>query len=60
MIGNIDPLLRAATVRKVLDVPERTFRRWIACGRFPRPDKCVGRSMRWRKSTVEAWMESRP
>lgn len=51
-----DGFISAATVRAYLDVPDRTFRRWIAAGRFPRPDLRIGKSLRWRRSTVLAWV----
>ncbi len=39
----LERLYSARTIRALLDVPDRTFRRWIAAGRFPRPDVRIGR-----------------
>lgn len=51
-----DGFMSAGTVRQFLDVPDRTLRRWISAGRFPPPDLRIGKSLRWRRSTVLAWV----
>ena len=48
-------LLSAATLRRHLDVSDRTLRRWLATGRLPEPDIRIGSTMRWRWSTIRAW-----
>ena len=53
----LDRLLSAATVCQIIDTKPRTFRRWIADGRFPKPDMRIGRALRWRESTVRAFIE---
>jgi predicted DNA-binding transcriptional regulator AlpA len=55
----IPALLTLALIRKHY-VPggERTLRRWISSGIFPRPDISIGGKVRyWRRGTVEAWIE---
>lgn len=53
----VDSLLSASSVRKLLDCSDRTLRRWIAAGRFPAPDMRIGRSLRWKASTIRAFTE---
>ena len=53
-----DPLLSARSVRALLDVSDRGLRRWVAGGRFPKPDVKIGRSLRWKESTVAQFIES--
>ena len=48
----VDGLLGSRTVRELLECSDRTLRRWIDAGKFPRPDRRIGRSLRWRRSTV--------
>lgn len=50
-------LLTFSQVLSHLGVPERTIRRWIAKGSFPRPIK-DGRRNVWRKESVDQWTES--
>ncbi len=52
-----DPLCVTGWVCSYLAVPIRTFRRWRAAGKFPPPD-VRGRPNRWRRSTVERWIDS--
>ncbi len=40
-------------------VPE-TWRRYVYGGRAPAPDDYVGRTPRWRASTVTQWIKERP
>lgn len=48
-----DPLWSARKVREFLDVSDKWLRRRLSCGRFPLPDARFGRAMRWRRSTIE-------
>ena len=54
---DIDRLLSAASVCQLLDTRDRTLRRWISDGRFPKADRTIGRALRWKMSTVRAWIE---
>lgn len=50
-------LLSAKRVRVMLDISDRMLRRWLSRGRFPKPDIRLGRSMRWRRSTIERFID---
>ncbi len=50
-------LLRARTVCQLLDCSDRTLRRWVAAGKFPPPDRKIGRTLRWRASTVNDFIQ---
>ncbi len=52
-----DRLLSVRSVRALLDISDRGLRRWIAAGMFPKPDRRIGRSIRWRESTIQAFIE---
>lgn len=56
--ATMDRLLSARTVRELIDAPDRTFRRWVAGGKFPPPDRRIGRVLRWRESTVRQFIEA--
>jgi predicted DNA-binding transcriptional regulator AlpA len=36
--------------------PDRTLRRHIAAGTFPKPDTRLGTRLRWKRSTVEQFL----
>jgi excisionase family DNA binding protein len=42
---------------KILDVSERTFRRMIAAGEFPKPLRCNKRWVRVLKSDIEEFLK---
>jgi len=52
-------LLRAEEIANLLNIGLRTFWRWVAREKFPRPDLREGHVVRWRRQTVEDWLESR-
>ncbi|MCO6436018.1 MAG: helix-turn-helix domain-containing protein [Phycisphaerae bacterium] len=52
-----DPLLNSRSLCKFLDCTDRTLRTWRALGRLPDADVCIGRNLRWRRSTIERWLE---
>jgi len=55
-----DPLWDSAAVCQFLSIADRTLRRWLSCGRFPAPDaRLTARCLRWRRSTVGAWLAER-
>ena len=53
----------AFVCKEILGVSRGTLRKWVADGVFPRPIKLsphrTGR-VGWLRSTVEAWLRSRP
>lgn len=51
--------LRRADVLKLLGVNNATLFRWRKAGKFPPPMKLTAGSLRWRKTDVDAWLESR-
>lgn len=51
-----DGLMRAKTICTLLDCSDRTLRRWVAYGKFPPPDRKIGRTLRWRSSTVDCFI----
>jgi len=53
-----DRLLSAKTVRRLLDVSDRGLRRWVSGGKFPPADVQIGRTLRWRESTVRGFIEA--
>jgi predicted DNA-binding transcriptional regulator AlpA len=49
-------LLTAEDFRRILSIGRRTFQTWRAAGRLPAPDLEIGKVLRWRPETVEAWL----
>jgi len=50
-------LLSIFELANLLDVSTGTVRRWWATGILPAPLK-IGRSIRWRNSSIMAWIEA--
>lgn len=48
-----DTLLTPAQICAYLDISLRTFRRWRSQGDFPLPDFRIGKTLRWRKGTID-------
>ncbi len=40
----------------LIGVSRRTIERELSAGRFPQPDRRVGRRPLWRVATIEAWL----
>jgi predicted DNA-binding transcriptional regulator AlpA len=53
----ITPLLRISDLERFLVCDRRTIERLRAAGKLPRPDILIGRSPRWRASTIQTWVE---
>lgn len=51
-----DPLVGIGTVCRMLGFADRTIRRWMTAGTFPKPDVRFGNRLRWRLSTIEGVM----
>jgi predicted DNA-binding transcriptional regulator AlpA len=49
--------LRLDEIAKALGVSRRALERERSAGRFPRPDRTLGRMPLWRVETVRAWLE---
>ena len=56
---DLDALWNAKRVCGFLCVTDRWIRRNMACGRFPPPDFRLGRAMRWKPSTIDAYLQSK-
>ena len=48
---------RLSAVAKALGISRRTLERERAAGRFPRPDKVIGRMPFWKPETVRRWID---
>lgn len=53
-------ILRCREVQRVTGLSKPTLYRMIASGAFPRPVKLGVRSVGWRASEIERWIEGRP
>ena len=53
-------ILRRPEVERVTGLSKPTLYRMIASGAFPRPVKLGVRSVGWRASEIERWIEGRP
>jgi len=56
---DLNGLWNARRVCAFLSVTDRWIRRNMACGRFPRPDYRFGRGMRWKRETIDAFLETK-
>ena len=54
-----EKLLRRKDVEARTGLSRSTIYAWISCGKFPSPVRLGGRSVAWRKSAIEEWIESR-
>ena len=57
-LDGFDRLLSSRSVCLLLDISDRQLRRFLTSGRFPGADVRLGRSLRWRASTVRAFLEN--
>jgi predicted DNA-binding transcriptional regulator AlpA len=48
--------LRIDEIATAIGVSRRTIERERSAGRFPAPDRMIGRAPLWRPSTLEAWL----
>ena len=60
MVTEIDQLLRAREVWKMLGISEGSLYKLLREGKFPQPIRLGGQMNRWRKSTVEQWINEQP
>lgn len=61
-VSSIEQLrhVRLNNVVELVDVGERTWLRWVADGKAPRPVQLGENSVAWRMSDLRVWLESRP
>lgn len=51
-------MIGVAAVLAETGMSRRTIERWVRDGRFPRPYKLGGSTLRWRRADVEWWIEA--
>lgn len=57
--SSVQPLLYTlADLAEALRISRRHAERLIAGGRLPKPDIRLGRAVRWRVGTIQAWLEA--
>lgn len=54
-----DPLLRDVEAARILNVTPQTLRVWRSTGRYPLQFVKIGRAVRYRRSALESFIESR-
>lgn len=54
----IDALIGSERFRKILDVSPRRFWTLRAAGTLPPADLVLGKSLRWRISTITEWIDA--
>ena len=54
--GNLEPLLSAKDVARILNCSVRTLQRLRSAGKIPRPDIRLGRMPRWKAETIKVWI----
>jgi len=52
-----EPLLSLADLARMLGVGRRTLHTWRAAGHLPEPDFKIGQTLRWRRKTIERWID---
>lgn len=55
----IEPLVSPEAFAAFLSIGRRTFQTWRAVGKLPPPDLALGKTIRWRRATIDAWLEAR-
>ncbi len=58
-ITSPDDLLTRSQAAEVLGVSSGTLAVWASTRRYPLPYIKIGRSVRYRRSDIQAWVESR-
>lgn len=55
-----DPLdlMSAVEICECLSIAQRTLQTWRQLGQFPPPDLKQGKTLRWRRATIEDWLEN--
>ena len=55
-----DPIMRPKQVADELGITRATLSRWRDAGRFPDALQLGPNSVGWRRSDIDAWLNSRP
>jgi len=54
----LDQLVDTRDVMSALRISRRTLQRLLESGKFPRPDRRVGRGLRWKRETIQVWINN--
>lgn len=54
-----DPLYNKTQTCGYISIDDRTLDRWVKSKAFPKPDLYLGRSPRWRLSTINTYLEQK-
>lgn len=49
-------MLSLKDVAQLLGIAKRTVHTWRASGELPKPDLKIGKTVRWRRSTIDKWI----
>lgn len=52
-----DRFLGVKQIREMFSTTDRHIRRWVSCGKFPKPALKIGRMLRWSVADVEKFIE---
>lgn len=53
----IEPMLTMADIASIIQTSPRTIRQWRAQGLLPTPDFEHGKTIRWKRSTIDTWID---
>lgn len=53
-----ESMLSLKDVAQLLGIAKRTLHTWRASGELPKPDLKIGKTVRWRRTTIENWISS--
>jgi len=53
------PMLSLDDLAQLFGIAKRTVHTWRASGDLPKPDLSIGKTVRWRWSTIDQWIASR-
>lgn len=59
MTAQLDTLLTADQLAKIMNVKKRTIWRWLAEGRIPKPIYLTRQTPRWRESEVKDFIAAK-
>lgn len=55
--ASTDRLIGTRSVCSLVEVSDRQLRRLVSIGTFPKPDMKLGKSLRWKLSTITKFIE---
>ncbi|MEP1202007.1 helix-turn-helix transcriptional regulator [Tateyamaria sp.] len=59
-IKGVDPLLRKPAVLEATGLSSATLHRILRTREFPAPVRITSRTLGWKASEIQAWIDSRP